>query len=231
MPHDEQETINWGAIRSLLKVYVQWVVANRLESVGLITYKRLRELIEEAQRGPKSPAGREIGPILALSPIQPILGHYGAVEGLDLWRECDGLCTIGDPRMDPEEAWYMAGYCGIPECEREQWAEKKARAELEQAHGRLRTARRAKTAFALHIGELLPSGAAWLTHRYQQLPAGDVSVAASATPELIRHRRQGLGLTLEQMAVAVGCSVSALRNYESGRRVIPLEIWNHMTSL
>lgn len=75
------------------------------------------------------------------------VGHYGALRGLDHWKGHDALITLGDPvnnlgamaRVDVD-------------------ATSAARAELEQAHGRLRVVHRKTPCTMVHVGRLMPFG-------------------------------------------------------------------------
>jgi hypothetical protein len=89
-------------------------------------------------------------------PRPPDMGHYGAVRGLDHWREHDALVTLGDPWPQLGDARWEGELLKIPHWERR--LEEAARGELEQAHGRLRTVHRTTPARALHVGALRPGG-------------------------------------------------------------------------
>jgi hypothetical protein len=99
--------------------------------------------------------------------------------------------------------------------------EELCRAELEQAHGRLRTIHRTKSARALHVGNILPSGRAWtdgsVEVRWSQ--GGRPRANDTVIPQdELRAIVQELG---GQSAVArlLGCSQPAVANYLAGRKM------------
>jgi len=80
--------------------------------------------------------------------------------GLNFMKGVDALATLGDPWHQLGDIQNETAYLGIDD----KWTnrlEDLCRAELEQAHGRLRTIHRTKPARALHVGNILPSGRAW----------------------------------------------------------------------
>jgi hypothetical protein len=95
-------------------------------------------------------------PVLARLPGTLELAHYGAIRGLDHWRDCDALVTLGDPIQNLGSVRHDAAFIGLPDPDAR--VHGLARAELEQAHGRLRTVHRSKPARMLHIGRVLPGG-------------------------------------------------------------------------
>ena len=163
----------------------------------------------------------QLGPILARLPRTPLTGHYGAVRGLDGMKECDNLVTLGDPWMNLSDALNDAGFLGLGD----QWEsrfEARCRAELEQAHGRLRTIHRTRPGRALHIGKVLPSGRAW--------ESGGVAVKSFEGGKLARPSAmtaEEFGAAVSQaggataMARLLGCSRRAVYYYRGGPRSAP----------
>ena len=79
-------------------------------------------------------------------------GHYGALRGLDRWAAHDTLITLGDPIPNLDHVARTTDR-DIPERARALGA-----AELEQAHGRLRTVHRTTPCTQIHVGMLCPDG-------------------------------------------------------------------------
>jgi hypothetical protein len=105
-------------------------------------------------------ARKKLGPIVKSWPGAVILAHYGNLRGLNFMKGVDALATLGDPWHQLGDIQNETAYLGIDD----KWTkrvEELCRAELEQAHGRLRTIHRTKPARALHVGNILPSGRAW----------------------------------------------------------------------
>lgn len=95
-------------------------------------------------------------PILARLPGTLELAHYGDLRGLDRWKDADALVTLGDPVQNLGAVRHDAAFIGLPDPDER--VHGLTRAELEQAHGRLRTVHRTKPARSLHIGRVLPGG-------------------------------------------------------------------------
>jgi hypothetical protein len=95
-------------------------------------------------------------PILARLPGTLELAHYGDLRGLDRWKDADALVTLGDPVQNLGAVRHDAMFIGLPDPDER--VHGLTRAELEQAHGRLRTVHRTKPARSLHIGRVLPGG-------------------------------------------------------------------------
>jgi len=152
------------AFLRMLRSAINWAVDRGAQKTALITFKKLREAFDEilsnTVKPPKSDKEAllrwEIGRELCRLPQRPDLGHYGAIRGLDHWKDHDCLITLGDPRPNLSDGKWDARFLGI-----EDWETRYAQltaSELEQAHGRLRTVHRTTPAFALHVGLMTPSG-------------------------------------------------------------------------
>lgn len=98
-----------------------------------------------------------IQPELARCPCPLELGHYGGLRGLDHWRGLDTLITLGDPWPDLGAMAREIQFLDLA-ADRDARAEAHARAELEQAHGRLRLIHRTRPARLLHVGSVVPGG-------------------------------------------------------------------------
>jgi hypothetical protein len=103
--------------------------------VGVVTFKRHADAVRAALQAKWNDL------------IDVDVRHYGAVRGLDAWREFDAVVTLGDPLPNLD----AAARSSLD-------AEAAARAELEQAHGRLRTVHRRTPGRQLHVGRLMPGG-------------------------------------------------------------------------
>lgn len=88
-----------------------------------------------------------------LLPADVAVHHYGATRGVDKWKGFDAVVTLGDhiPPLDFVERTTFSG-------ELDERAEALCAAELEQAHGRLRTIHRERPALQVHIGRVRPRG-------------------------------------------------------------------------
>ena len=105
-------------------------------------------------------ARETLGPILRCWPGEIVFGHYGAVRGLNTMADVDALITLGDPWPHLGDARNDAAFLGLAQAW-QQRLEAMCRAELEQAHGRIRPVHRARPGRALHVGTMLPSGYGW----------------------------------------------------------------------
>ncbi len=83
------------------------------------------------------------------------VAHFGAVKGIDRWRAHDACVTLGDPWPDIGLAREQARVLGL---DTERHLRHIARAELAQAHGRLRAPSRSTPATLVHVGVVAPLG-------------------------------------------------------------------------
>ena len=147
------------------------------------------------------------------------LGHYGAMRGLDSMSDVDCLITFGDPWPNLDAVRHDVEFFGIAVPWQER-AEALCRAELEQAHGRLRVVHRQRPGRAMHVGALLPGGSGWETGTVEiRTPAVDRArePTAMAVDEL-RRIVDGLG-GIRATARRVGCSHPTIAKYLAGRPV------------
>jgi hypothetical protein len=87
--------------------------------------------------------------------VEFVLGHFGAQRGLDRWKECELLVTLGDPHPNLGAVTAEALALGI---DPQAYADHQAGAELVQAWGRARAVHRQAPGVILHVGNLAPSG-------------------------------------------------------------------------
>jgi len=124
----------------------------------------------------------KLGPILATWKGKLLVGHYGALRGLDHMAEADCLVTLGDPWVNKSQAEHEAVFLEV-----EDWNDRYralCAAELEQAHGRLRTIHRTREGRALHLGTVAPGGQQWAVAsapRSTKAPDDAAMVSAVAT--------------------------------------------------
>jgi len=133
-------------IQIAARLVAEWALEEpAVTSCGVVTFKR-----------------HEVAVLQALESAAPSVrwevAHYGAVRGLDRWKDFDGVATIGDPRPNLDAVARELGGGGAEVETRYERADAHARSELEQAHGRLRTVHRTRPGRALHVGALLPLG-------------------------------------------------------------------------
>lgn len=126
-----------AAGRALVASAVEWM---RGEEGLLVTFKAVLEQL----RAELPPHVRTL--------------HFGATRGVNAYKSMRQLVTVGDPRPNIGAVADEADMLGV---DAEGRAELLARAELEQAHGRLRTVHRVEEARAAHFGMLRPSGWGW----------------------------------------------------------------------
>lgn len=79
--------------------------------------------------------------------------HYRALRGLDGWKDFDAVVTLGDDISNLDHV----SRTGLSD-ELDHRAAELCAAELEQAHGRLRTIHRDRPAVMVHVGRVRPRG-------------------------------------------------------------------------
>ncbi|WP_437925715.1 hypothetical protein WMF37_42820 [Sorangium sp. So ce291] len=159
---------------------------------------------------------RQLAPEIAKLPARAELGHYGALRGLDQWRDLDALVTFGDPWWLLTDVQRDARYIGLSDWEERY--EALCAAELEQAHGRLRTVHRTRPARMLHVGNVVSAG------------CNDAEVREPVGGRPKEERRVGadeLAVLVERIggvraaARPLGTSPGVMRRYVGGERAVP----------
>ncbi|MCC7536615.1 MAG: hypothetical protein IT379_10400 [Deltaproteobacteria bacterium] len=162
----------------------------------------------------------ELGPLLRAWPGRFLFGHYGALRGLDAMADADNLATLGDPWVNIEQVRHECAYLGLEDWEAR--LEAMCRAELEQAHGRLRTVHRTRPGRALHVGAVVPGGTGWASGVVVRRSDGGrpprppvVGVA-----DLLPRALDRLG-SVSALARELGCDRRTLRRYLAGEHPLP----------
>lgn len=226
-----------GALRAALA----WAAeAPDARTLGVLTLAPFRAALDVALRPGDEAAEREarrrgltarqvteardvLRPVLAAWPGEILPGHYGALRGLDAWKDVDALVTLADPWPHLGEVRNDVAYLGGEGSEaRAEWL---ARAELEQAHGRLRAPHRERPARALHVGRLVPGGPGWETALQRAFATGRPKNDAAASADELRTwiAREHRG-SIRAAAKGLGISHTAVRRYLTEGRSIPVTI-------
>jgi hypothetical protein len=115
------------------------------------------------------------------------VAHYGAVRGLDGWKDADVFATIGDHFQNEEANEREAAFFRLDA--QVEWV-RKVSFELEQAHGRARDPRRDKPALHLHYGNVIPNR--WTDFHVEQWQGASAAQRQKADREKIgRLKAQG----------------------------------------
>lgn len=230
---------DWTAMLPALRAVFAWIAEDpACASIGLIAPKVLAAALSHA-RDPDAPGPRDawaqagqssaglvralavLGPLLAGFTGDLLVGHYGALRGLDVMAGCDGTVTVLDPRPNLGDQAARAAYLAL---DPEGRCDALAAAELGQAHGRLRTIHRTRPGRQLHVGAILPHG--W--HGYpvdlRRLPVGRPPTVATLTAEAFRAARAATGMGVRELARALRISPAAVCSYEAGGRAAPSDV-------
>lgn len=167
-------------------------------------------------------ARASLGPLLRAWPGELVFGHYGGLRGLNNMADCDALVTLGDPWMNKGEVQHQAHFLGIGEAW-EIWYQDRCRAELEQAHGRLRAPHRTRPGRALHVGRVLPGGSGWARATIATSAGGRPSSGSDMSPSELTSILDRLG-GLRAAARLLGLDPSTLSKYRLGTRPIPASV-------
>lgn len=165
----------YAALAGFVRAAVEWALSDpTTHDIGFVSTLAVERIIAgEVRRG-----GGAIYDALRLLPSPPALGHYGALRGLNAFSDLDALITIGDPW--PNLAG-VAGVASIAGVDADAYSEGLVEAELEQAHGRIRTIHRRRPARLLHVGRVRPGG--WAEPTVREFSAFLPSVATGSKTE------------------------------------------------
>lgn len=230
---------DWGAILPYLRRALEWLAEDRAtQRVALLCWKEMRvaleatlrpdatetaALVKEARVSRKAleRAVAEIRPVLETWPGELLTGHFGGLEGLDHLAGCDATITLGDPRPNLGAEVDKAAYLGLDPQGR---LDGLAAAELQQAHGRLRTVHRTRPGRQLHVGSVLPAGWEGLEVDVRAIPTGRPKTVAAMDGSALAGLREASGMGLRAFAKALGVTHPTVLRYESGERPIPADI-------
>jgi hypothetical protein len=172
-----------------------------------------------------------LGPVVRSWPGELRFAHYGATRGLNRLAEVDALATLGDPWMNLGDVRNDTAFLPLGESWQARY-EAWCRAELEQAHGRLRAVHRTRPGRALHVGAVLPGGSGWASGQVEirKLEGGRPPTLAAMPAEEFRERTRWLG-PQRQIAEKLGVSTATIERYLAGRCSIPPRIADHLRGL
>ncbi len=202
-----------------IRALVDWFLeGSTILPLAVVTYQAIELELREQKTAFAKAAAEEF----SRCPKGIVLGHYGALRGLDEWKELEALGTLGDPIpnigvLERQAAWVRRGTVAI--APPEDWARQHAAAELEQAHGRLRTVHRKYPARQAHVGTIVPAG--W-GDRVRVVEAADGrprGVEVEQIGELIKHLG---GATL--VAKQLGMARSSVNRWVSKEARPPTEV-------
>ena len=222
-----------GAVRAALA----WAAEAPCENVALFTWATLETAVQHTldpkaldpigawakaglPRGALDAARSHLAPLLSGLPFKLHTGHYWNLRGSNAYADCDASITLGDPRPNLGAERDACDLLGLDPTAR---LDARAAAELDQAHGRLRTITREKPGRMLHIGAVLPAWAG-LEVDVRRVATGRPKTVAAMTASDLRGLRQVTGLSQADMARALRCSTSAFKHYETGRAPIPSDV-------
>lgn len=227
-----------GLVQAVRSV-VDWVLEQPdTRTVGIVAWKVLELGLRsalgddvadewaEAKQAPETltEVRAALGPLLARLPQRPELGHYGALRGLDGWRDFDAVVVLGDPWPNLGDVQHEVDFLGLEDWEAR--AEALCRADLEQALGRLRTVHRARPGRLLAVCGIMPGG--WGADVDVRRPVGGrPRTEASMGPDEVRAFVIEVG-GRRQAAARLGVNPSTLTRYLSGERSVPPSIVDAM---
>lgn len=235
---------DWDAgILSALRAAVAWM--GRVpwcKTVGFIAPLTIEAAVAHTLR-PDDPTPRKLWPHSAraldaaralLAPVLAgfdgdiLTGHYGALEGLDFMAGCDATVTFMDPRPNLGDEMLRAEFLGLDADGR---VDELAAAELEQAHGRLRTIHRSRPGRQLHVGVVVPHGWAGRAVDVESLLIGRPRGAAAMPAAEFAAAREASGMSQAAWAKALRVSAGAVKHYEHGRAPVPEDVARAVRSL
>jgi len=230
------------SLTSAVRALIAWATGDpEARRLGLITLKPIRLALEAILR-PGDQAATEawkeagqlpgtlaelrsaLGPILDGWGGEIILGHYGAVRGLNSMADVDCLATLGDPWPNVGQVARDMDYLGMS-ADGDARMEALCRAELEQAHGRLRTVHRTRPGRALHVGRVLPGGSGWCGGKVtrQSMPNGRPKADEVMSAAELERFIADCG-SVRAAARVVDCSRAYLQQCRSGKKPISRRI-------
>jgi hypothetical protein len=135
--------------------------------------------------------------------------------------DVDALATLGDPWPNLGDVKNDVAFLGLADAW-ETRLEALCRAELEQAHGRMRVVHRRRPGRALHVGNVLPGGSGWQSGevRVRRQQSGRPKTTGAMSLDELEQVVVRLG-GMRATARALGCGQATVSRYLAGRREIP----------
>ncbi|MFI5297496.1 MAG: hypothetical protein ACHREM_05305, partial [Polyangiales bacterium] len=164
-----------------------------------------------------------LGPIVRAWSGKLLFAHYGATRGLNTMAEADALVTLGDPWQNLSDVANDTAFLHLGDWHTRYNA--LCQAELEQAHGRLRTVHRKRPGRALHVGRVMPGGSGWTAEAVDvRVTAGGRTRRPSEMPvdEVLEHVRRAGGV--RALGRELGLAHTTVAVYAKGVRGVPLEV-------
>jgi hypothetical protein len=152
-----------------------------------------------------------------------LFAHYGATRGLNAMADADALVTLGDPWRNLGEVANDTAFLRLGDWKARYQA--LCRAELEQAHGRLRAIHRTRPGRALHVGRIMPGGSGWTSEAVDvRIDEGGRPKQASCMPvdEFTTHIARAGGV--RALARELGIAPATASAYGHGRSPVPAPI-------
>jgi len=142
--------------------------------------------------------------------------------------DVDCLATLGDPWPNLGLVRSDIAFLGLTETW-EQRVEAMCKAELEQAHGRIRAVHRKRPGRALHVGSVTPSGSGWRQDKVEvrTLAAPAVTTRIDPTDLLAIVTKVG-GITAA--AGLAGVSTRTIARYLAGQHPAPEDLLRELSS-
>ena len=203
--------------------------------LGIITLLPI-EMALRAARGeqvdrvwePLDDARVRLGPTVRSWPGDIAWGHFGGVRGMNSMADVDCLATLGDPWPNLGLVRSDVAFLGLTQAW-EQRVEAMCKAELEQAHGRIRAVHRTKPGRALHIGNVMPSGSGWRLDKVDvREPIAQRARVDHGGTELWKVVSD-LGGVVAAAALA-GVTRQSMAKYVTGTTPVPADVLRELTS-
>jgi hypothetical protein len=171
-----------------------------------------------------------LGPIVGAWKGTLRFAHYGATRGLNGMADADALVRIGDPWRSFGDIENDVAFLQLGSVQARNDA--LCRAELEQAHGRLRTVHRTRPGRALHVGRVLPGGSGWTleTVEVREAKPGPKRRAPAMTADEFATI-VATAPSVSAVARAVGRERATVRDYLTGKSQIPIDVAERARSL
>lgn len=168
---------------------------------------------DEARAALERPLARWTGPWM--------LGHYGALRGMNSMDQARTYVALGDPWVSLDAVRAEASWLGVPLVDR--WRAR-CEAEGEQVFGRSRSACRDTYIRMLHVGNVRPGGSYWSSNDIS-IYTDDPRPIVEFKPDDLREMREEMDVSMRAMAGMLGISHTTLARYENGDCRIPATVY------